>query len=242
MLEPLQDSTLNLANWEKVVLDHYARIWASARWKKLLAAPYYLAIRSLLAKIDAKAGRYCHGSRYISQTHFGFSVGKYTYGHSQFWHAGVYLRSIGAFTSLAPNITITGMNHPTRFITTHPFIYYKSRGFVEQDREGLVPSCKNRGVTIGNDVWIGQNVVILPSIRIDDGVIIGAGSVVTRDCPPYAIVSGNPAKVVTFRFRPDQIETLLRIKWWEWEDNRIRCNIKYFTDVDEFLNRFGDPG
>ena len=76
-------------------------------------------------------------------------------------------------------------------------------------------------INIGNAVWIGAFVTILSGVTIGDGAVIGACSVVASDVPPYAVVVGNPAKLIRYRFRPDQIEKLLKIKWWDWDNKKI---------------------
>lgn len=80
-------------------------------------------------------------------------------------------------------------------------------------------------MVIGNDVWIGVNACVLSGVRIGDGAVVGACSVVTRDVPPYAIVAGNPARLVRKRFDDETIEELLKIKWWDWDIERIKENL-----------------
>ena len=126
---------------------------------------------------------------------------------------------IGSFCSFADNITIfLGGNHRTDWVTTYPF------GHIHQDKfphhgEGH-PATKG-GVVIGNDVWVGSGATIMSGVTIGDGAVIGANSMVVKDVPPYAIVGGNPAKVLKYRFTEDQIERLLQSPWWELSDSRI---------------------
>lgn len=92
---------------------------------------------------------------------------------------------------------------------------------------------------IGNDVWIGQYAVILPSCkRIGDGAVIGAGSMITKDVPDYAVVAGNPGKIIKYRFEPEIIELLKKIRWWDWEKAKIFSNLDLFQDIDEFCREF----
>ena len=101
------------------------------------------------------------------------------------------------------------------------------------------PSCKG-DITIENDVWIGANSTIMSGIKIGNGAIVAAGSTVTKDVPSYAIVAGNPAKVVKYRFTEEQIEKLLSIAWWDWDEQKIKDNaIDMWSDnIDGFINKF----
>ena len=92
-------------------------------------------------------------------------------------------------------------------------------------------------MTIGNDVWIGRNVIIISGVKIGDGSVIGAGSVVTKDVPPYAIAAGNPAKIVRMRFDEETIKKLLKIEWWNWSLERVLANLPYLlsNDIAEFV-------
>jgi serine acetyltransferase len=101
------------------------------------------------------------------------------------------------------------------------------------------PSCKG-DIIIENDVWIGATATIMSGVKISNGAVIGAGSVVTKDVPPYAIVAGNPAKVVKYRFTEEQIEKLLSIAWWDWEEIKIRDNAMkmWSDDINGFIDEF----
>lgn len=83
-------------------------------------------------------------------------------------------------------------------------------------------------INIGNDVWIGANACILPGIAIGSGAIIGAGAVVTKSVPPYAIVAGNPARIIKFRFTQYLIQHLLQINWWDFPEEVIKENLSLF--------------
>jgi virginiamycin A acetyltransferase len=90
-------------------------------------------------------------------------------------------------------------------------------------------------------VYIGYNVTILSGVAIGDGAAIGACSVVTKDVPPYAVVAGNPARVLRYRFDEEAIENLLKIKWWDWPDEKVKENIHLICSdsIDAFIKRFG---
>ncbi len=94
---------------------------------------------------------------------------------------------------------------------------------------------------MGNDVWIGYGATILGPVTIGNGAIVGTASVVVKDVPPYAIVGGNPARVIKMRFFNDVIDALERIRWWEWDDDVVLRNYQWFErPIEEFVERF-DP-
>ena len=162
--------------------------------------------------------------------------GKNTYGEPIFKKYGVDGKFfIGSFCSMADNIHIfLGGNHRSDWVTTYPFSY-----FIEEFNYIKGHPSTNGDVIIGNDVWIGSNVTIMSGIQIGDGAVIGAKSVVTKDVEPYAIVAGNPARFKKYRFSKEQIEKLLEIKWWDWDDNKIKENIPLMlsTNIDKFINK-----
>lgn len=139
---------------------------------------------------------------------------------------------IGKFCAIAKGIEfiMNGANHRINAITTYPF------NIMENDWEKSAPSLsdlKLKGDTIiGNDVWIGQNVTVLPAVHIGDGAIIGANSVVAKDIPPYSVAVGNPCEVKRKRFDEDLIEYLLKIKWWDWSAEKIFKNMEALCSGD----------
>lgn len=104
----------------------------------------------------------------------------------------------------------------------------------------VTPCRKIPPIFIGNDVWIGYNVLILPGVTIHDGAVCAAGAVVTHDVPPYTIVGGVPAKPIRRRFSDEMIEKLLKIRWWDWPEEKIKENLEYFYQPEEFVERFSD--
>lgn len=173
----------------------------------------------------------------------GCKIGRGTYGyetlckHSLKNYGGII--RIGRFTSINSTAKVWG-NHSNSYVSLHPFL--DSMGHT-------IPSRKVRTVVanyareikqseIGNDVWIGANVILLPGVNIGDGAILGAGAVVTRDVAPYAVVGGVPAKVIKFRYSSEMIESFLRIKWWDWPIPRIEENIELFYQPELFCKTF----
>ncbi|MGX5857990.1 CatB-related O-acetyltransferase [Dyadobacter jiangsuensis] len=139
--------------------------------------------------------------------------------------------NVGKFCSIGPNVVVGLGNHPSReFISSHPIFYspHKQCGKTFADKSYFK---EMHDTIIGNDVWIGANVVIPGGIRIGDGAIVAAGAVVTKDIPPYAIVGGVPAKIIKFRFDNLTIETLLELKWWDADEARLRDNFKDFHSI-----------
>lgn len=143
---------------------------------------------------------------------------------------------IGKFCMIASNVTfiMNGANHLTDAATAYPFAIFGNDW--EQAMNGK--AYPNRGnTTIGNDVWIGFNVTIMPGITIGDGVIIAANSTVIKDIPPYTLVGGNPAVEIKKRFSDSEIAKLLDLRWWDWDIHKITANIKNLTDntIDNLL-------
>jgi acetyltransferase-like isoleucine patch superfamily enzyme len=127
---------------------------------------------------------------------------------------------IGAFCSIADNVEVfLGGNHRTDWVTTYPFGHINTEIFPWHGKGH--PATKG-DVVIGNDVWIGSGATIFSGVNIGDGAVISAKSVVVKDVPPYAIVGGNPAKVLKLRFTEDQIQRLLQNPWWNLPDSRIK--------------------
>ena len=137
---------------------------------------------------------------------------------------------IGKFCSIARGIefVMNGANHSMETVTAYPF-------FIMGDGWESFPPEKDsfKGDTVvGNDVWIGQNVTVLPGVHIGDGAIIGANSVVASDIPPYTVAAGNPCTVKKKRFSDELTAYLLKLKWWDWDDEKIFRNLPALTSAD----------
>lgn len=142
--------------------------------------------------------------------------------------------SIGKFCSIGPNLISGWGVHPTNGISTHPMFYstLKQNGFTLSNEDKIE---EIKPIFIGNDVFIGMNVTILDGVTIGDGAVIGAGAVVSKDIPPYAIAVGNPIKVINYRFNEKIIDSLLTVKWWEFNENELVLIEKYFFDIEKFI-------
>jgi len=167
-------------------------------------------------------------------------VGDYTYFHDldhpeRFERRNVIfaLRDckliIGKFCQIAHGVKflMSDANHPLDGFSTFPFFIFG------QEWAQYTPNLRQKGDTvIGNDVWFGRESVILPGVTIADGAIIGACSVVTKDVPPYAVVAGNPAKIVKKRFDATIVKELLEIGWWHWDEEKITRNLSAIVGND----------
>jgi virginiamycin A acetyltransferase len=135
---------------------------------------------------------------------------------------------IGKFCMIASDVTfiMNGANHLTEGISSYPFAVFG--GDWTSAMEGK--TYPNRGdIVVGNDVWLGYKSVVMSGVKIGDGAIIGAYSVVTKDVPPYAIVGGNPAKIIRKRFSDSDIERLLKLSWWHWDFDKVSRNVQHLT-------------
>lgn len=134
---------------------------------------------------------------------------------------------IGKFCSIAckAKFIFNSANHRINSLSTYPFPLFFEEW--ELDKKNVTQSWDNKGdIVIGNDVWIGYDAVILSGVKVGDGAIIGARAVVIKDVPPYTVVGGVPAKFIRKRFDDETIVKLLRLKWWDWTEEKIKDNIQ----------------
>ena len=149
------------------------------------------------------------------------SFGRKSYVNNGFFWENV---DVGRYCSIAYNVFIGAPQHPIEKLTSHP-INSVEKGFLEKPKPKTI---------IGNDVWIGANVVVVEGVNISDGAVIGAGAVVVKDVEPYAIVGGVLARLIRHRFSKEVIEDLLKLKWWELPHEEV---IKLpFSDVEECIS------
>lgn len=152
-------------------------------------------------------------------------VGRNSFHNGNFVVKGMGKLSLGSFCAIGQDVKVILSNHNFNYPSIQYSLYenyFKETPFNGKEENNTI---------IGNDVWIGDNVVILPNVRIGDGVCIGAGSIVTKNIPDYAICAGNPAKVLKYRFNEAQINYLQNSKWWNWSDEEIIRNRDFFFSI-----------
>ncbi len=159
-------------------------------------------------------------------------VGRFT----SIWGPGTHIIShlnpitIGKFCSIARYVSIQEANHKIDRVSSY---HFSSNIFGEKNANDLT---SKGAITIGNDVWVGAHAIILSGVAIGNGAVIGAGSVVTSDVPSYAIVGGNPAKVIRYRFSDEMIKRIQELCWWDWDLDKIKSNkILFESSIDEKL-------
>ena len=153
---------------------------------------------------------------------------------------------VGNYCSIGNEVKVITGRHPVNeFVSTSPFFYSSIKSCpkmlqkesVYKEHKKVLFNGNEYSCVIGNDVWIGSHAIILEGIKIGDGAIVGAGAVVTKDVPPYAVVAGSPAKIIKYRYPDDVISKLLDSKWWNWDLETIKKNLPLFLDVDKMVNR-----
>lgn len=177
-------------------------------------------------------------SKYNSQL---IHCGKYSYCTGSLpkvrYATGNETLKIGKYCSLSSDITFfLGGEHRTDYATTYPFNAFPAQW--GNTTETINYSKGN--IVIGNDVWIGYGAKILSGVTIGDGAVIGAGSLVTKDVPAYAIVGGNPTKIIRYRFDEKTIAKMLELKWWDWPEAKVQENISLLSSgrLEELLAKF----
>jgi chloramphenicol O-acetyltransferase type B len=144
--------------------------------------------------------------------------------------------SIGKFCSIGPNVKIAPGRHPTSvYVSTHPSTFSNHRHFVKNFVTNNIYE-NYKKVTIGNDVWIGANCVIVDGVTIGDGSIIAANSVVNKDVNGFEIRGGVPAKFIRKRFSDSEIEILEKKQWWNESEAWIEANVSKFWSIDDFTH------
>ena len=132
-------------------------------------------------------------------------------------------------------------NHPLDRVALSHFTYRSSAYGLGDDDRGFFEWRRSHPVVLGHDVWIGHGAVVLPGVTVGTGAAVGAGSIVTRDVPCFAVVVGNPARVLRSRFPDDLVEKLLALAWWDWPHERLRRDLADFRTLGavEFCAKHG---
>lgn len=152
--------------------------------------------------------------------------------------------TIGKFCQIAygTKFLLSDANHQMSGFSTYPFFIFGQKNANCPEWANYHVDIPNKGNTIvGNDVWFGHESMIMPGVKIGDGAIIGARSVVVKDVPPYTIVGGNPAKIIRKRFPDETIEKLLQIRWWDWPYEKITSSIPAIVGADLAALNYPSP-
>ena len=164
-----------------------------------------------------------------------YEIGRYTYGRPEIISTDYNTLKIGSFCSFARGVKFSLFgNHRMDWVSSYPFhVHITHKNFIEG-----YPNIKGN-IIVGNDVWIGLDSFIRAGVTIGDGAVIGACSVVAKNIPPYAIVVGNPAKIIRYRFNEEIINELLKIKWWDWPIDKIIKDLPLLqsSNIEEFINK-----
>lgn len=150
------------------------------------------------------------------------------------YHCELVNCKVGSFSSIASESFIGGAEHPIHWVSTSA-VFQKISHSGPNKRFAELPLPKSKETIVGNDVWIGHNVIIKAGSRIGDGAVVGAGAVVTKDIPPYAIVGGVPAKIIGMRFPEDVVEKLLSIRWWDFSEDRLKVIGQFMNDCSRMI-------
>ncbi|WP_295728103.1 CatB-related O-acetyltransferase [uncultured Muribaculum sp.] len=157
------------------------------------------------------------------------SIGDYTYIGP---NSRVVYSTVGKFCSIAGEVCLGLATHPLTYISSSPIFISTNNATGHRWTTKNVDFHEYVPTKIGNDVWIGTRAIIMGGITIGDGAVVGAGAVVTKDVPPYAIVGGIPAKIIRYRFDSGTIDVLLRLKWWNLSSRIVKKNIGIFQRAD----------
>lgn len=170
--------------------------------------------------------------RMIFMERYGIEVGMYSYGcFDEMRIARGTL--IGRYCSFTSSCYVFNGNHGVSFLTTHPFAYNPACGLV--DKEAI----QRTRCIISDDVWVGHNAIILPSVtHVGRGAVLAAGSVVTKNVPSYAVVAGNPAKVIKYRFDPEIIAEIEKTEWWLKDEAELKNIIKNEPEMVYLPHRY----
>lgn len=192
-------------------------------FSKLIKKIHIPAIKN--SNID-KTSRICSASHVVD-----VKMGRYSYIGN---NCTVINVNIGNFCSIADNVIIGGASHPITWVSTSP-VFHKGKNIMKKNFSTHYFETSKR-TTIENDVWIGNNCLIKSGIKIENGAVIGMGSVLTKDVGPYEIWGGNPAKLIRKRFDDKKIEYLLKYQWWDLPEEILKEKSKDINNIEKFIS------
>ncbi len=188
-------------------------------------APPVLRMGRIPAGVFCEPNVVLNGVDLFSTVH----VGLFSYMNTGMLRSGVY---IGRYCSIGRRVTVGAARHPVDWLTSHPFV---------RDARYRPPGLDfpSHPTTVGNDVWIGDNALVMEGLTIGDGAVIGASAVVTHDVPPYAVVAGVPARILRYRFAEAARARLLALRWWQYHPrhlvgvpaDRLEDALAFFADA-----------
>ncbi len=182
-------------------------------------------------------GRYCEvGARTkVAESSFG----DYAYVVND---SDIIYTDVGKFCSIAAHTRINPGNHPLERVALSHFTYRSSAYDLGADDGSFFDWRRGFRCVMGNDVWIGHGAIVLPGVKLGNGAAVGAGTVVTKDVPAFAIVVGNPGRVLRYRFSPEIVAALERIAWWDWSHDQLRVGLGDFRAMSaaDFCRKY-DP-
>jgi acetyltransferase-like isoleucine patch superfamily enzyme len=160
------------------------------------------------------------------------SLGDFTYVSTG---CRLHNTSVGKFGCIGPEV-LSGLGmHPSRdFVSVHP-VFYTPETASGMSFTSDAKFDEYKTVAIGHDVWIGARAILLDGVVIGNGAVVGAGAVVTKNVPPYAVVGGVPARIIRYRFTPEQIESLEASQWWDWDLDRLKAHHESFRHIEDWM-------
>ena len=175
---------------------------------------------------DTSFGKYCEVGARTKVAESSFGDFSYVVNDSD-----IIYTTIGKFCSIAAHTRINPGNHPIERVAMNHFTYRSSAYGLGDDDPAFFDWRRESRCTLGHDVWIGHGAIVLPGISIGNGAVVGAGAIVTKDVPAFAIVVGNPARLLRYRFAPDLITALEAIAWWNWSHDQLRAGMRDFRSL-----------
>ncbi len=194
---------------------------------------YFISKALKKSRLESIYHSYVHPSSSIqSGTSFYFSrMDRFSFCG---YDCDIYNAEIGSFTSIASLVVIGGARHPMEWGGMSP-VFYAGRDSLRTKFSKHSLDMPPRSI-IGSDVWIGRSAIVMSGVRVGNGAVVGAGSVVTKDVPPYAIVAGNPAKLIRYRFDEKMISDFVDVSWWTLNLHDLKIVSKYIEDPSLFIS------